>query len=113
MGRPGRRNAGQCRRGHDPRRHCLTTEARRRGGRTSFAYLLAHKPEVLLGLRKKLRQQQEEKQRHTQERRTETARESQLAQEGEQYPVTEAEHDLFEAHQGQAPRLPHYPGTRP
>jgi hypothetical protein len=95
MGRPGRRNAGWFRQGYDPRRHCLTTEERRRGGRASFAYLLTHKPEVLLGLRKKLRQQQQAKQRHTQERLAEAARERQLAQEGEHYPTTEAEHDLF------------------
>ena len=53
-----------------------------------------HQPEVLLGLRKKLRQQQA-KQRHTQERRAEAARERQLAQEGEHYPITGAAHDLF------------------
>jgi len=108
MGRPGRRNAGWCRRGHDPRRHCLSTEEgrrapaadavaekRRRRGRASFASLLMHQPEVRLGLRKKLRQQQQAKQRRTQERRAEAARERQLAQEGEHYPITGAAHDLF------------------
>jgi hypothetical protein len=91
MGRPGRRNAGWF-------RHGLTTDEHRRGGHTSFTYLLAHKPEVLLGLRKKLRQQQAQ-QRHAQEeeeeRRAEAARERQLAHDGEQYPTTAAEHGLF------------------
>jgi hypothetical protein len=55
MARPGRRNAGWFKRGHDPRRHEFTWDECSRGGRASFAYLMEYKPEVLLGLRKKLR----------------------------------------------------------
>jgi hypothetical protein len=49
-----RRNRGAFRPGVDPRRHVFTHEECSQGGRTSFAYLLEHKPEVLRGLRKKL-----------------------------------------------------------
>jgi hypothetical protein len=51
-------NPGHFKPGVDPRRHVFTFDECSRGGQTSFAYLLEHKPEVLLGLRKKLRQQQ-------------------------------------------------------
>jgi hypothetical protein len=57
---PRRRNPGWFQKGHDPRRHDLTTQERSRGGRASFAKLMEERPEVLLGLRKKLRQQRRE-----------------------------------------------------
>lgn len=49
-------NPGHFQPGFDPRRHHFTHDERSRGGQTSFALLLAQKPWVLLGLRKKLRQ---------------------------------------------------------
>ena len=52
-----RRNPGWFQKGHDPRRHELTYDERSRGGQASFAKLMLERPEVLLGLRKKLRQE--------------------------------------------------------
>ena len=54
-------NRGSFTPGLDPRRHVFTVDECSRGGQASFAYLLEWKPWVLLGLRKKLRQQR----RHT------------------------------------------------
>jgi hypothetical protein len=48
------RNAGWFTPGPDPRRHALTHQERSKGGQTSFAWLMANKPEALLGLRRKL-----------------------------------------------------------
>jgi hypothetical protein len=53
-GRKKKRNAGWFRRGHDPRRHCLTNEERSRGGKTTFQKFMLETPWMLRWLQKRI-----------------------------------------------------------
>jgi hypothetical protein len=52
------------RKGHDPRRHRLTTAERRRGFATTFRLAMYDRPELLLWLRQKRRAARRERMRH-------------------------------------------------
>jgi hypothetical protein len=49
-----KRNRGQFRRGHDPRRHVLTFEERSRGGQAAWRKLMADRPELLRWLQRRI-----------------------------------------------------------
>ena len=49
-----KRNRGQFRRGHDPRRHVLTFEERSRGGQAAWRKAMEDRPELLRWLQRRI-----------------------------------------------------------